>query len=238
MPQTSLGLLPPPLAAHRRGVAAAATLMPAIVPLGLALGVALGAMSHPPVVTWLSAPLMLAGASQLVLFSQLESGSGVAAAVAAAVLLNSRFAVYGAALSPRFGCGQPMWFRLIGPHYIVDQTYAVTMTGVHEGDTDDDFRHYFATAGTVLLVVWSCSVGIGIIGGPILPSALPLEFVLPATFIALIVPGLRRRSEVAAVVVGAAISLPGLGSTTSLGIAACVGALVGRSAARGTEPPR
>ena len=238
MSRTSLDHRPSRSAPWRRGLAAASTLLPAIIPLGIALGVALGAMSIPAPITWLSAPLMVAGSSQLVVFSQLESGSGFLAAAAAAVLLNSRFIVYGAALSHRFGPDQPRWFRLVGPHYIVDQTYAMTTAtagGVGAGDSDDDFRHYFATAGTALWIAWSCSVGVGMLAGPVLPAQLPLEFVLSATFVALIVPGLTSGREVAAVASGAAVAVPGIDSTATLGLAAGVGALIGWSATRSTS---
>ena len=72
--------------------------------------------------------------------------------------------------------------------------------------------------------------------GDPLPSQLPLEFVLPATFVALIVPGLTGVGEVASVVAGAAIAVPAVGSTTTLALAASVGALVGWSTTRSNRP--
>ena len=54
-----------------------------------------------------------------------------------------------------------------------------------------------------------------------------LEFVLSATFVALVVPGLSDRRELAAVVAGAAVALAGLGSTVTLGVAALVGWAIG-----------
>lgn len=230
MSDTTLGPVAAPWrSARRRGITGAVALLPAIVPLGIALGVALGAMSTPAAIAWSSAPLLVAGASQLVLFSQLDAGSGLLAAAGGAILLNSRFVVYGAALSPRFGPVQPSWFRLVGPHFIVDQTYAMTLGAAIRDDGDDAFRHFFATAGAVLWLAWSCSVGVGILIGPILPSQLPLEFVLPATFVALVVPGLSGRREVAAVVSGAAVAAPGFGSTPTLAVAALVGGAIGAS---------
>jgi predicted branched-subunit amino acid permease len=231
MPTTSLhGVEESSRSARRRGLAGAVAVLPAIVPLGIALGVALGAMSSPTVLTWSSAPLLVAGASQLVLFSQLDSGAGFLAAGAGAVMLNSRFVVYGAALSARFGPAQPRWFRLVGPHFIVDQTYAMTLRGTTDADDHHDFRHYFATAGVVLWVAWSCSVGFGVLAGPVLPPQLPLEFVLSATFVALLVPGLSARRELAAVLAGVAVALAGIGSTVTLGLAALVGWAIGASA--------
>jgi predicted branched-subunit amino acid permease len=208
-----------------RGIRSACALLPAIVPLGVALGVALDETASSRLVAWLSAPLLVAGASQLALFGQLDHGTVVAAAMAA-IVLNARFVVYGAALATRFG-GQPGWFRWLGPHYIVDQTFAMVVAEVDDNASNDQFRRFFAAAGSLLWFAWTCSVGIGLLAGPVIPSHVPLEIVLPATFVALIVPGLTRRREILAVVVGGTVGACTVGSTSSLAFAALIGAVIG-----------
>jgi predicted branched-subunit amino acid permease len=217
----------PVLSARRRGVLAALALIPAIAPLGVAVGVALGALSSSPVVTWLSAPLILAGASQVVLFTQVDGGATFLSAALAAILLNGRFVIYGAALASRFGASQPGWFKAVGPHYIVDQTYAATLNDIADTDSDDDFRRYFMTAGTLLLIAWSTAVGIGIVLGPILPPQVPIEFVLPASFVALVAPTVARASEVTTVMFGGLAVLVAPSPSTALAVAALIGATTG-----------
>lgn len=217
---------------RHRGLTSALAMLPAIAPLGVAVGVALGALSTSPILSWLSAPVMVAGASQLVLFSQIDSGSPFAAAALAAILINGRFVIYGAALATRFGKAQPGWFRTIGPHYIVDQTYAMTVNDVADTDTDDDFRNYFMTAGTTLLIGWTASVGLGVFLGPVLPPQLPLEFVLPVSFVALITPTITTRSEIATVLLGATAVLTIPGSSAALAVAAFAGATIGATTSR------
>ena len=215
-------------AAHdvQRGVRSACALLPAIVPLGVALGVALGETTSSRLVAWLSAPLLVAGSSQLVLFGQLNHGTAVIAAALAAIMLNTRFVVYGAALAERFN-GQPRWFRWLGPHYIVDQTFAMVVADIDDRSSNDQFRRYFAASGTLLWIAWTCSVGIGLLAGPIVPPQVPLEMVLPASFVALIVPGLAHRSEILAVLVGACVGGGAVGSTSTLAFAALIGAIIG-----------
>ena len=206
-----------------RGLVSALTMLSAITPLGVAVGVALRELSAPPVLMWLGAPLMVAGASQLVLFDQIDNGAPFVAAALAALLLNGRFVIYGAALARRFNERQPAWFTTIGPHYIVDQTYAMTLSDIADIDTDDDFRRYFMTAGTTLLIAWTIAVGLGIVVGPLLPARLPLELVLPASFVALIAPTVTTRSEVTVVLLGAAAVLATADSSAALPLAAAVG---------------
>lgn len=219
---------PPPRTAHAacRGAHDAFSLVPAIAPMGIALGVALGEMGAPPLVSWLGAPLLVAGSAQLALMDQLDAGATVLAATLAALLVNSRFLVYGAALADRFS-RQPRWFRWLGAHYVVDQTYGLVTGRIGDGDSDADFRRYFTTAGTLLCAVWTLSVGIGTVAGPVLPAGLPLEFVLPAMFLALIVPGLHHRSEVWAATAGGSLALAGLSPTASLFAGLAAGALLG-----------
>jgi predicted branched-subunit amino acid permease len=215
----------------RHGARDALALTPAIAPMGLALGVALGELAAPPLLSWLSAPLLVAGSSQLVLLSQLDGGAGVLAATGAALLVNSRFVVYGAALAPRFS-GQPRWFRRLGPHFIVDQTYGLVTARDTTDTSVHGFRRYFTTASVLLWLVWTVTVGAGLLLGTTLPESLPLEFVLPAMFVALVVPGLRSLPEALAAVAGAVLAIGGGGPTATLFTAVVAGAAIGARAGR------
>lgn len=212
-----------------RGLIAAVALVPGVVPLGVALGVAVGETAAHDLVAWSGGPLLVAGSAQLVLMSQLDGGSGVLAAAFAAVLVNARFVVYGAALARRFAA-QPGWFRWLGPWFVVDQTYSIVATAEATGRLDarasaDEFRRFYLAAALLLFAVWSASVGVGVVLGPVLPAWLPLEMVLSVMFVALVVPGLRVRSELAAAVIGV-VAATTLSSTFALVTAAVAGAVV------------
>jgi predicted branched-subunit amino acid permease len=161
-----------------------------------------------------------------------DGGSTFLSAAIAAILLNGRFVIYGAALAGRFGATQPGWFRAVGPHYIVDQTYAATLNDISDTDSDDDFRRYFMTAGTLLWVAWSSAVGIGIVLGPILPPQIPLEFVLPASFVALIAPTVARTSEIVTLTLGGLAVLVAPTPSAALALAALGGAMIGVATSR------
>ena len=218
---------PTPKSARRLGIRSATALLPAVGPLGIALGVALSAFSVNRFVMWLAAPVLVAGSAQLVLFTQLDGGASVLAAAAAAIVLNARFVVYGAALAERLVVGQPRWFRWIAAHYVVDQTYAMTLADGRVDMSPRSFRQYFLTAGTILSLTWTASVGLGLVAGPILPSALPVELVLAATFVALVVPGVAGGRGVIAVLAGAGLAITQLGTSTTFVVAAVAGAVVG-----------
>lgn len=118
----------------------------------------------------------------------------------------------------------PTWFRWLGPWFVVDQTYAIVESG--SPPSDDGFREFYLGAAGLLWCTWSASVAIGVVLGPVLPAWLPLEFVLSAMFVVLVVPGLRDGVEAAAAVVGA-VSAVALPTSMALPVAACVAALIG-----------
>jgi predicted branched-subunit amino acid permease len=217
--------------AGRRGLADAATMLLAIAPLGVALGATAGETDLPPLLVLLTAPLMVAGAAQLVLVAELDHGASAVTAAVAAILLNARFVVYGAALATRFR-SQPRWFRLIAPHYVVDQTYAMVSRAVSRDASDRWFRRYLTSAGTVLWIGWTASFGIGIVAGPLLPSGLWLDAILPLTFAAMITPQLRQATHVAAVTAGGALVAIGWSTTGTIAAAAVVGGMLGAGSHR------
>jgi predicted branched-subunit amino acid permease len=179
------------------------------------------------VIAWLTAPLLVAGASQLTLISQLDAGEAALAAVTSALLVNSRFVIYGAALARRFS-DQPRWFRWLGPSFVVDQTYALAARRSDAFRSPEDFRRYYLAASTLLWATWTVSVGAGVLAGPVLPSSLPLEFVFPAMFVALVVPMLKGRSELFAAALGALVVFSGvLSGAGALLAPALAGAITG-----------
>ena len=214
-----------PITAARRARRDALSVASAIGPLGIALGAAMAESDLSAPLTALTAPLMVAGASQLTLVTQLDLGAPAAAAALASVIVNLRFVVYGAALSSRFA-GQPLWFRVLGAHFVVDQTYGLVVTsGI--GDDVREFRTYFATAGTLLATAWSASVATGVVAGSVLPDAVPLDLVMPAMFIGMALPQVTNRRELGVAVVAVPVAVTGLPADVSLLVAAAAGAAIG-----------
>ena len=74
-----------------------------VLPLGLAIGAAIGTSSIPPLAGWLGGPLIFGGAAQLIAVQLLDAGAAPAVIVISALLVNARIVMYGAAIAP--------WFR-------------------------------------------------------------------------------------------------------------------------------
>jgi predicted branched-subunit amino acid permease len=76
---------------------------------------------------------------------------------------------------------------------------------------------------------WQASTLIGVLLGAQVPTTWPLDFFLPLTFIAIVVPSLRTRAQLAAALTGAALAVAWTGWPHKLGLmsAACVGIAIG-----------
>ena len=153
------------------------------------------------------APLVLsattfAGSAQFALTSILADGGGAVAAIAAAVLLNARYAPISISVAPLFH--GPRLRRLAESQLIVDESWALSSRG--DGRFD---RRLLIGAGLLLYAAWLSGTAVGVFAGKALgdPKALGLDGAFPALFLALLVPQLRSRKATLAALLGGAIAL-------------------------------
>jgi predicted branched-subunit amino acid permease len=190
----------------RDGLRDIAPMVVGVAPFAAILGVTIGQLESVP--AWaalLGAPLLYAGSAHLAALTLLESGAGAATVVAAAVVVNARLAVYGAALEPCFR-DQPGWFRWLAPHFIVDQTYAIASTRP-DLVQPARFRRYWLTAGLVLGAGWTAVMAAAVAAGPIVPVGPALTFASTAVFVGLLVPRLRERTALRPAAIAAVVAL-------------------------------
>jgi 4-azaleucine resistance transporter AzlC len=142
-----------------------------------------------------------AGSAQFAAASILDGGSA-AAAIAAAVLLNARYAPMSIATAPSFG--GPRWRRVLSSQLIVDESWALSARGGGRFDLPALFG-----AGLLLYPFWVSSTALGVVGGDLLgdPERLGLDAAFPALFLALLVTQLRTRRALVAALAGGAIAL-------------------------------
>ena len=180
--------------------------------------------------------LMFTGASQFAFIGLI--GGGVAAAVATALLLGGRNALYGLRLAPHL---RPRW---LAAQFVIDESAAMAVR-----DTPAETRLGFWSTGLSVFVFWNAATLLGALGGQLLsdPGALGLDAAAPAAFLALLAPGLgeREMQRVAGIAaVAALVSVPFVPAGTPVLVAAVVtmaAVLVPRrtpgDAARGAAPP-
>lgn len=184
--------------------------------------------------------LVFAGASQMVAVTMLqEAAVPVALVVVTTALINLRHLLMGVSMAPHLS-GTPRRLQAAAAFFMIDESYALAMNRMQRFGFD--LRYYF-TCGAVFFTGWSLLTGIGIAFGRLIadPFALPLDFIMPATFLVLVMPFLTSWPSVlagataaVAAVVGA-LFLPGHWYIVIAAvIAAGVGSAAETVAARGT----
>jgi 4-azaleucine resistance transporter AzlC len=172
--------------------------------------------------------IIFAGSAQFIAAQLVGTGTSGLVILMVVFVVNLRHALYSASVAPHVRHLSTGW-KLLLSYLLTDEAYAVTITHYNrEGDAPD--RHwYFLGAGLTLWSAWQASTAVGIFIGAQIPAGWPLGFVLPLTFIALVVPALKDRAGVAAALVAAVVGLLAAGFPYKTGLlaAALIGILTG-----------
>jgi 4-azaleucine resistance transporter AzlC len=210
------------------GVRDEAPILLGVVPFGLLFG-ALAISTH---LSTLAAQAMssviFAGSAQFIAAQLVGTGTSGLVILMVVFVVNLRHALYSASVAPHIRLLSTGWKVLLA-YLLTDEAYAVTITHYNrEGDSPD--RHwYFLGAGLTLWSAWQASTAVGIFIGVQIPASWPLSFVLPLTFIALVVPALKDRAGVAAALAAGLVGLLAMNFPykTGLLLAALIGIVTG-----------
>ena len=199
-----------------------------VVPFGLLFG-ALAVSAHlSTLAAQAMSSIIFAGSAQFIAAQLVGTGTSGLVIIMVVFVVNLRHALYSASVAPHLKNLKAGW-KLLLSYLLTDEAYAVTITHYNrEGDSEN--RHwYFLGAGLMLWSSWQVSTAVGIFVGTQIPAGWPLGFILPLTFIALVVPALKDRAGVAAALVAGLVGLLafGLPFKTGLLLAALTGILTG-----------
>lgn len=174
--------------------------------------------------------LVIAGASQFTAIALLQDQAPVFIALAAALAVNLRMAMYSAALVPHIGHA-PLGLRALMAYLMVDQAFAVAVRTYEDRPdmTPPTKVAYYFGCMALICPFWYGFTLLGALLGQSIPAAFSLDFAVPVCFIALTAPLLRSGPHVLAALVAGIAALAFAWVPWSLGlmIAAALGVLVG-----------
>lgn len=224
-------------AAFRAGMLECAQLLPSYMPFGLVCGVAAVQAGLGEWGAVALAAFAFAGSSQAVLTQFLSSGAPLLIAVASGLVVNLRMAVYSAAIAPRIA-GATHKQRLLWAAFLVDQTFISNEARHQRGEHTGHELAFYLGCAAVLWPWWILMNAIGAFAGAKLPASWQLDFTIPLSFVALVVPLLKSKPQVIAAIAGGAAgvvfyALPlKLGLIAACALGTCVGLLVDALLAR------
>ncbi|MEJ5225087.1 MAG: AzlC family ABC transporter permease [Anaerolineales bacterium] len=190
-----------------------------VIPFGMIYGIlALGAGLRPADAQVMSA-VIFAGSSQFMTVQLIKAQTPALVIILTGFVINLRHALYSASLAPYLQHLNAGWKTLLA-YLLTDEAYAVAVTH-YARDGQTRYSHwYFLGAGLALWGSWQVSTAVGIFLGAQVPESWGLDFTLPLTFIALVVPALKDRAGIVTAVVASLAALAFLALPLKLGLIA------------------
>jgi 4-azaleucine resistance transporter AzlC len=210
------------------GVRAELPLLVGVFPFGMIYGALALNAGLSPLASQAMSSIVFAGSAQFVTTQLVHEAAPVFVIVLTIAVVNLRHMLYSASLAPYLHDLSLRWKVLLS-YLLTDEAYAPTILK-YEADGVSRFSHWFLLgAGFSLWFNWQVSTALGIFLGAAIPESWPLDFALPLTFIAMVVPVLKNRPMVAAALSAGLVALLAYGLPFKLGLilAALTGIAVG-----------
>ena len=136
---------------------------------------------------------VFAGASQFAMVQLFKDGAVWPVIVATVLLINLRHLLMATALRPYFAHVSEAR-RLAAAFVLTDEAFAMGIGWFRRGRTE---LMYYATFAVALYLLWNTATVIGMLAGPAIgePRRFGVDFAITATFVAIVVLGVRRRSD-------------------------------------------
>jgi 4-azaleucine resistance transporter AzlC len=220
------------------GVRAEVPLLIGVFPFGMIYGaLAINAGLSIPAAQMMSS-ILFAGSAQFVATQLVHTSTPGFIIVLTIAVVNLRHVLYSASLAPYLASVSTRWKTLLS-YLLTDEAYAPSIIK-YEKDGITPYGHLFLFgAGLALWTAWQVSTALGIFLGTSIPESWSLDFALPLTFIAMVVPALKTRPAVAAALSAGVVAVLTYSLPYKLGLilAALVGIGVG-TYLEGNRPPR
>jgi 4-azaleucine resistance transporter AzlC len=210
------------------GVRAEFPLLIGVFPFGLIYGALAIDAGLSPAAAQAMSSILFAGSAQFIaaqLISQSAPGFVIVLTIA---IVNLRHILYSASVAPYIAHLPARWKTLLA-YLLTDEAYAATILHYEQNGVTPTGHWFFFGAGLGLWSTWQLSSALGIFFGTLLPAAWPMDFAVPLTFIAMVMPVLKDKPAVAAAASAGIVALLGYGLPFKLGLilAALVGIFIG-----------
>lgn len=189
------------------GVRAELPILLGVIPFGMIYGLLAVDAGMSAFAAQAMSSVVFAGSAQFVTTQLYAAAAPALVIFLTNVVVNLRHALYSASVASYLQHLGRGWKWLLA-YLLTDEAYAVTITyyrglGRDHPHPEVSRRHwFFLGSGLALWTSWQISTAVGIFVGAQVPDSWSLDFTLPLTFIALVVPALDDRPSVVAAIVG------------------------------------
>jgi len=172
--------------------------------------------------------IVFAGSAQFVTAQLVRDAAPALVILLTIAVVNLRHMLYSASLAPYLK-GLSLRWKIALSYLLTDEAYAPTVLEYERTGVKPTSHWFLLGAGLGLWTTWQVSTALGIFLGTAIPAEWPLDFALPLTFIAMVVPNLRNSPMIAAALSAGLVALLAYALPFKLGliVAAIVGIIVG-----------
>ena len=172
-----------------------------VFPFGLIYGVTAVNAGLTELHVFFSSTVLFAGASQLVFLQLFTQGVPAIYIASSVTLINLRHSLYGISLFEDLR-HLPLRWRLLLAYLLTDEAYAVSVTYFQKNKSPFLHYHLFGS-GLTLWTFWVSSTVLGAYMGNVIPEHWGLDFIIPLTFLAIIVPQINSQAQIIVAIVAA-----------------------------------
>lgn len=191
-------------------------MVPGVIPFGLVTGVMAVEQGFSPFATLGMTLLFYAGSAQMAALQLLRSDAFALVILLTAMVINLRFVMYSASLAPYLHHLPRRWKWPLA-YMLSDQAYALSVIKL-SGSNQASGHWFYAGSAFSMWLSWQLSVMAGVFLGSGIPANWSLEFAIPMSFLALLVPAIRNRASLAAACVGGTVAVLAMGLPYNIGL--------------------
>ena len=214
-----------------------------VAPFGVIYGVVALQSGIQPLAAMAMSSIVFAGSAQFLLAQLVAAGAPLLLSAGAVSLVNLRHALYSASVAPILAHLPRRW-KILLAYLLTDEAYAAAiphlMVARPNSPQAANAHWILLGSGVGLWAGWQLATLVGVLLGAQLPADLWLDFALPLTFIAIVVPMIETRALLAAALAAGAVAvaLAALPYKVGLFIAALAGLVVGAAIPRAHGHPQ
>lgn len=186
-----------------------------VAPFGLVSGVAAVNVGLSPIEAIGMSIFIYAGASQLAAIDLLGQDAALGVIVLTIFVVNVRIVMYSASIAPHLQDLSKGWRSFVA-YFLTDHVYALAITTAD--DEDVSIKWYMLGLGVTMWLVWQLCTLLGIVLGTTVPDGWGLDFVIPLTFLAILVPELKSRIKIGTAALAGGVAVVGAGLPMNLGL--------------------
>lgn len=195
------------------------------IPFGLIFGALAAGSGLSFAGTAAMSAFVFAGSAQFIAMGLVAAGTGWPFIVLTTFVVNLRHALYSATLAPHVKHLPQQW-QVPLAFWLTDETFVIAANRYHRADASAHKHWYWLGSAVFMYVNWQICTWLGLTVGQLLPDAAAwgLDFAMPVTFIGMVVPYLKNRPMLAAVIVSGLVAVLAYPLPNKLGLIVAAGA--------------